>query len=149
MALKTTESFIDADRLTLQIKEYAAQCKLGRTVLDSLEFESREDFLTKEMVYKFSASLLSDKLVDDTYKKRYQYEVYSSWWQHFKHDYMPKWFISRYPVKKTRKSGYATIKFTRYAEYPKANVALQKNWRAYHVMLGGFERVVDTVEDYS
>lgn len=131
---------------TLQMREYASIMSIGKTTLESMHLDMREDVMTKELVQRLSASILSDKIVDDEYKARYRYSVYASWWQHFKHDKMPKWFVKRYPVVKERKSGYVTVKFERYAEYPKANVALQQNRNFYEVHLGGFERIVDRVE---
>lgn len=136
---------IETERRTLALREYASSLKLGRTLVDSLNFDNQEDFLTKELVSRLSVSVLSDHIVDDTYKARYRYSVYASWWQHLKADHAPKWFVKRFPVVKTQKSGYVTVKFDRYAEYPKANVALQSNRQFYEVHLGGFERIYDTV----
>ena len=32
-------------------------------------------------------------------KDKKEVEFYSSWWQQFKSECMPKWFIKRYPIK--------------------------------------------------
>ena len=140
------EATVTMQQKTLQMREYASMMSIGKTTLESMQLDMREDAMTKDLVQRLSVSILSDKIVDDTYKARYRYTVYASWWQHFKHDKMPKWFVKRYPVVKDRKSGYVTVKFERYAEYPKANIALQQNRNFYEVHLGGFERIIDRVE---
>lgn len=133
---------------TLELQQYATVVNLGQTAAQSLSVEYGEDFATRSILERISLSILRDKIVDDSYKARYRYKVYTSWWQHFKADYMPKWFVKRYPVQQTQKSGYVTVKFTRYAEYPKANIALQKDRKFFEVQLGGTEVIKDTVEQY-
>lgn len=136
---------IEIKRHELQLREYAAVVKLGRTTADSLRYERSSDVITKDLIERMTMSVLSDKIADDSYEARYRYAVYASWWEHFKHDRMPTWFKKRFPVVVRQKSGYVTVKFTRYAEYPKANVALQSNRHVYINTLGGFERITDEV----
>ena len=97
------------------------------------------------MLERISMQILSDKIVDDSYDAKYSYEIYKSWWQHFKHDYMPEWFTDKYPVDKKTVTDTVTVKFTRYAEYPKANVRVRGSEAVFY-RLGNFERIVDTVE---
>jgi len=137
--------YIETQKRILAMREYAMAIQIGRTSAESLNFERSEDFITKQLIERLSVDVLSDHIVDDSYKARYRYTVYSSWWQHLKHDHAPRWFIKRFPVVKERKSGYVNVKFDRYAEYPKANIALQNNMQFFEVNLGGFERLYDTV----
>jgi hypothetical protein len=142
-----TES-IEMKHITLAMREYAAMQGIGRTTLETMNIERSTEYATKQLVQRVSMQVLSDKLVDDDYKARYRYSVYKSAWQHFKADYMPVWFRKRYPVVLAQKSGYVTVKFTRHAEYPKANVALRES-NSYEVMLGGYHRIVDSVTQTS
>ncbi len=48
----------------------------------------------------------------------------SSWWQHFKKDIAPKWFIERFPIKDTRHTRKVTVKMA--AAYPRLPVAFPK-----------------------
>lgn len=134
--------------ITLQMREYAAMQGLGRTTLETMNIERSTEYATQQLIQRVTMQVLSEKLVDDTYKARYRYNVYKSAWQHFKADYMPTWFKKRYPIVLAQKSGHVTVKFTRYAEYPKANVALRDS-NAYSIMLGDCHRIVDSVEQTS
>lgn len=144
-AWEPNPAIIEMKQRTLELRRYAAQVGIGRTTLESMEMEKSEDILTRNILYRVELDVLSDKIADDKYKARYSYKVYASPWQHFKALYMPKWFVSRYPVKKQSKSGNVQVRFTRYATYPKANIALQRDKRFYEVMLGGYEAIHDNV----
>lgn len=139
-------SLIQMKHRTLELQEYASLVDLGTTAIQSMRVERSEDIATRHLIERISMSILRDKIADDSYKARYRYSVYDSWWQHFKADVMPAWFVKRYPAKKTQKSGYVTVSFTRYAEYPKANIPIQSDKRMYEIMLGGTEIIKDFVQ---
>jgi len=52
------------------------------------------------------------------------FPVYRSWWQHFKGEVFPDWLRKRFPPQFNYvvKTGTKTVKFRKYATYPKANV---------------------------
>lgn len=135
---------IDSKRIALEICRYGAMEAIGTTTLDSINFEAEEDFVAHRLVYRVTMDILSDKLVDDNYIHNYSYEVFSTPWQHFKALYAPGWFKKRYPTRTTTIHDKVKVNFTRYASYPKANVRIRKNQRAYE-LLGNFEVIQDTV----
>lgn len=139
------ETEVEFQKKTLELREYAAQFGIGRTSIDSLRFDGRRDFQSDSLIYRLGMDILSDKIAEDTQTAKYSYELYSTPWQMVKDWYMPDWFKAKFPVKKTTNYGTATVKLTRYATYPKANIALQRDKKFYEVMLGGHEAIHDTV----
>lgn len=67
---------------------------------------------------------LRHKLAEDTYTCHFYHPATP--WQHFKQEYLPKWFVKRYPV--VNKKYTRTVNFTRYATYPMADVKLPKTY---------------------
>lgn len=146
---KTTfnlEDTIAYEQRVLLLKRFAAMSSLGRTTLDSMNISASESPLFEGMLLKIEADMLTDKIAEDEYKASYSYKVYTSPWQFFKARYMPKWFVKLRPVKRDTKHGNVTVKLTRLATYPKANVALQRDKRFFEITLGGVEYIRDEVE---
>lgn len=136
---------IETQKKTLELRKYAAQLGIGHATLATMKLDMREDFVSQELIYRLELDVLADKIADDKYKAQYAYEVYRSPWQHFKDLYMPQWFKNRYPVQKNNIKDHVVVRFRRYAKYPKANIALQKDRRAFELLLGGFETIEDQV----
>ena len=49
-----------------------------------------------------------------------------NWWEHFKHDCLPTWLLSRFPVK--YKTSIADVRFSRAFEFPDAH---NPNWSPF------------------
>ena len=62
-------------------------------------------------IIKLENYIWAEKLVDHSVSHSH----YKSWWDHFKDDKMPKWFIKRFPIKSTT----ITHHFAQYAKFPK------------------------------
>lgn len=137
------------EKKTLTLKEYAAILQLGPTSASRLTVEDSQDgiaYQTNMQLRRIATSILSDRIVDDSYTATYTYNVYKSPWQHFKALYMPAWFKYQFPVQSETKSGEVEVKFDRFALYPKANVELQRDQRFFTTYLGGFETIHDEVK---
>jgi len=79
------------------------------------------------MLVEMYTSILSRKLVSDTYQTSKTIEVPATWSQHLKEAYAPQWILKRYPIKKRDIVVELSVQFTRYATYPKADVVVPKN----------------------
>lgn len=58
---------------------------------------------------------------------QYDYQKYTvgvrvpaTWWDHFRQDVIPKWFVKKYPIKYTRR--WRTVEFNHKALFPKCDV---------------------------
>ena len=120
--------------------------KLGETSKASLrvDVEPSIEYLGRKMMVSFD--VLANKIVEDKYPVYYRYRVPSSWWQMLKRDKLPRWFRRRYPVEFTDKTVKRTVHFTRYAEYPMANLAIPKDTHFFRANLGGVEVIRDAVD---
>ena len=74
----------------------------------------------KQMAVEFQTSLLARHQVGD--KQELVVRCPTSWWQHWKADKAPKWFLKRWPVRwHTHRQA---VSFTRYDTYPRADVPI-------------------------
>lgn len=136
---------VEYERKTLELRKYATIVGIGKTTADSLIMEESEDFLSRQILRRIEMDVLTDKIAEDTYKSEYSYWLYTSPWQWFKQLYMPLWFVNKFPAKQQQITKPIEVKFTRYATYPKANIAIQKDKHFFEIMLGGGEVLRDEV----
>lgn len=98
-----------------QMREYLPGAA-GSTL--KVEVESNIEYLADKIVAHWK-ELRREILVD-------QYEVTyfepSSAWQYWKHQHAPEWFKGHFPVINTEHT--KTVKFTRFAEYPMADIKI-------------------------
>ena len=109
---------------------------------------------TMKVEQEYSISMIGTKIIahwlepqQTIAEDRYKCYFYtpSTWWQHWKQDNAPAWFRNRYPVVKKRH--IRTIRFTRYATYPLANVAIERDTHLFITTLGGKEVIRDEVRE--
>ncbi len=137
---------LNQETIELEVRKIGTSMGIGRTTLESLKISVMpEEFMADRLMVGLQAYVMSHKLFGDKYTAGYNYKVYSSWWQHFKHDYTPLWFRRRYPIEYQDRGGVVEVVFDRYATYPKADIALRRNERFYNVQLGGLEVIQDEV----
>lgn len=132
------------NRITLERCRKGVAVNLGHTSLESLEFRTMRDMIIGNVV-EASFDVLRNKIHEDKTTVTFSYKVPSSWLQHLKKDKAPKWLKERYPVRYTTKTMKRTATFKRYAEYPKANVAIPKDGPFFVDTLGGLEVIRDEV----
>lgn len=122
---------------------------LGSTSLESMDFRVSEPVeLFGQKLYEAAFDVLSDKIAEDTYTTRFTWKTPKTAWQMLKKQHAPKWFTRRYPVQYEHHTYKRLVKFTRFAEYPKANIAIPKdNDRLFIQTLGGLEVIRDEVRD--
>jgi hypothetical protein len=119
--------------------------RVGASAIGSFEVHTWQDFIG-DKAFEFTADILAQKIVDDTYTFNIGYKVPASWWEHFKQDKMPSWFIKRYPVQYATGTATKKVKFTRYATYPMANIVIPKH-RNFIELLGTKEVLKDVVNE--
>lgn len=131
---------------TLELLRMGLSREIGRDTLDSMKLDLYEDgatFLRNSLIARLEYMILSDKIVDDKYRFVTSFNYPATWWQHFKRDKMPKWYVEKYPVKMQTVSKVRNVKFKRHATYPMSNLGINDDLR---YKLGGKEIIIDTVE---
>lgn len=149
--LQGTISALDSAN-EIRMEQFKVKClqSVGSTTRESINFDYSEDDILKEMLYKLEAYVLAQKIVDDNYTFTFTFDLeYASWWQHFKDSYAPMWFKERYPIKRKSHVEKRHVNFSRYATYPKANMAISRDSKFYKENLGGLEVIKDKVDPYA
>lgn len=137
---------VEMQRKLLELRRIGSMTRLGRTTLDSINIKQMEDTATRDMLLSLEAQVLSDKIAEDSYPVWHRWREPLNWFEHLKKDHAPKWFKKRWPVQYLDKKQKRVVKFTRWAQYPKANVALQRDRRFFEVTLGGHESIWDEIQ---
>lgn len=145
-------SFGKADPVSeviLKKLRYGFATTLGTTALESMRLNVRDtpDFLDRLLTATFD--VLGDTILEDRYITYFSWRVPKTWFQHLKEAHAPRWFLSRYPVAYEHKKAKRTVKFTRMAQYPKANVAIKKDTPLFIKTLGGLEVIKDSIEEFT
>lgn len=104
-----------------------------------VELQDRVEFLGSTMIVHWKQ--LANKLVGDEYTCTFY--APATWWQMFKQEAAPAWFRRWYPIRV--KPHRRTVKFTRYATYPQANMAIPQQDK-FRIILGP-EVIEDNVTD--
>ena len=113
-----------------QIKFDIGKCavsKLGAFSRDRIDYRVEESPEFSGLLHTLSTGILERKIMEDKYKVTFNYKYPSSWWEQLKLEKLPKWFISRYPVKYSYKTIKRTVNITRKATYPMADIVMPKN----------------------
>lgn len=135
-----------AEVILMEKLKISVSIALGRSMLDEMQLSSSFDCIIGAFVNKLQTYVTASKLADDKYSCYFYHKEYTSWWQHFKQDVMPKWFVRKFPVKTKTIKSKRTVKFTRYATYPMSNVILKKDNDLFY-KFGGVEVIKDIVEE--
>ena len=102
-------------RLMEQLK-VGHRLTLPRWVRSSARFDAVDD-AANHMILELQAYVLADKWVGQF--QEVSIDVPSSWWQMWKRDHAPAWFIRRYRVRFTTLT--TTFSLDRYQTYPDAS----------------------------
>lgn len=94
------------------------------TLRSSLELSSYIDCALQRMVYSLEAYVLAEEIDNRTKEVSFQVSIPKSWWQHFKRDVTPRWFVNLFPVRFTVIKKTKSVTFRKLATFPKANIAL-------------------------
>lgn len=100
---------------------------LGAFTVSRFRFDEQDhvEFINKLRI--FSADILERKLAEDKYPAYFHYKVPASWWQLFKREKAPHWFVKRFPVQWEDKQAKYTVNVTRKATYPMADIVVPDN----------------------
>jgi hypothetical protein len=75
---------------------------------------------------------LAHKLHEDKEAVYWSKKFPATWWQMWKQDKAPKWFVRRYPVEYKTHTYKRTVTFKRYATYPMANMKIDHNSEIFY-----------------
>lgn len=122
--------------------------QIGQTTINSLKLSEEYVPYIAGRIVKASFDVLADKIADDTYTTYFTWKTPKTAWQLYKKQHMPRWFKKRWPVQYEPHTYKRLVKFTRFAEYPRANIAIPKdNDKLFIQTLGGLEVIRDEVRD--
>lgn len=127
--------------LMLERCRVSMEYRLGKHMLRNLELREFQNPCTAidDLAIAFCSDVLSNKLCEDSYSVSDSQTLLfpKTPWQHFKNDYMPKWFIKKFPIKYLHKKVefHKTIKITRRETYPMCDMDIRNNPRL-RVQLG-------------
>ena len=135
----TEESDLIAVReVLLEKMKIAAGHTIGAATLRDMTVQVELEPIAHQLYVTLSTSVLTQKLCEDKYEVRDQknVEVPRNVWQMFKRDYMPKWFVERFPVsyRYIPVHFHKTIEITRRATYPQSNMVIEGHRELMKVM---------------
>jgi hypothetical protein len=87
-------------RIELDVMEQALKYRISRTDLMNVDLNIVTDHIgvaTIQMIKRIATEQLEEVTVTAVARVK----VPTSWWQHFKQDKMPAWFVKKFPVKYT------------------------------------------------
>src|ERR1700744_2788908 len=116
------------DPVIIDLKKVGVQHLMPAFVAQTAKYEVHA--VAETLAYELTAYVLSQHVAD--LRQEVTIDIPASWWQHFKRDRAPKWFVRRYPVKTAtmRKVFY----LDRFRTYPDANYALPQETFGKSVM---------------
>ncbi len=117
---------LEVKEQTFDVGTIAASLNIGAFSKDRLEI-SLEDTVNGFLIHAFT-NVLEHRLAEDSYRVTFSYKIPSSWWQQLKLERSPEWYKNKYPVKYNNKKIERTVKITRKATYPMADVVVPKNF---------------------
>lgn len=79
---------------------------LGEYAIDQMKFSHWTDHLANALVGCLETNLLESYKEEQRTENKHEISVPLTWWQHFKRDKMPKWFVDRWPVKYQKITSY-------------------------------------------
>lgn len=105
---------------TVQIRKAGVRRVVSPEVLNALRLTHTLDKVTGNMVVQLTTMVASDRLLSREQEAVAHFPANP--WQHFKQRFMPKWFVTRYPVRTS------DVTITTHVDvdgmYPKANVPI-------------------------
>jgi len=138
------EKTITQNKITLEKIRKGVAVQIGYTSLESMDFTMMEDMIRGKII-QASFDVLASKIHEDRTTVYFHYKTPLNWVEHLKKDKAPKWLLNRYPVKYRTHNIKRVAVFKRYAEYPKANIAIPKTSTVFIEALGGLEVIHDVV----
>lgn len=108
------------DRLVLDKAKYAAMARVSAEVLDTAQFATFVEPLTDDLVIRFTADVLSDRILTREYEATVRFP--SNPWQHAKDRFAPRWFRRRRPVRLADTTVVLRVDVD--ARYPNAQVPM-------------------------
>lgn len=95
----------------------------------NISLDQQWDMISNRMLMNIRTEIWAEVLGEETHEFKISYP--SSWWQMFKKQYAPDWFIKRFPIETTTMK--KEVEFKKYAKYPKLAKAMPecKDYRIY------------------
>lgn len=85
------------NELILERVKFGCTQFVGEDVLGNIKLDTYADMVSGQIVHSFRTYILSEKTKEEGVTNRFRYPKNS--WEHFKYEFAPKWFLSRWPVR--------------------------------------------------
>lgn len=115
------------DTITLNLRKLAIQHRISGQLLDDLRLDARQDALNytaEQMVLALATRVQTHNLPPDqiTETRSHTTTQPATWWQHWKQDHAPQWWLRRWPVRETATEHtlVVTVNLRRFHVYPDA-----------------------------
>lgn len=91
--------------------------RISKEMISSMHIGALENLLANEFVFFLESKILGQR---DRQSYEVGFDIPKNWWEHFKQDNLPQWYVNRYPVKTKRVT--RTITFTHCKLFPDREV---------------------------
>lgn len=92
------ERIFKHDEYVLKKERYHSS---GLLYLEALDAEFTAQYMVDALTESLCVRVIKDIYATTTRTVTHSLEQYASPWEHFKAVYMPKWFVDKFPIKKT------------------------------------------------
>lgn len=100
--------------------------RISKEMVNSMKIGALENLLANEFVFFLESKILGQR---DRQSYEVGFDIPKNWWEHFKQDTLPQWYVNRYPIKTKRVT--RTITFTHCKLFPDREVP-KKGRVAFH-----------------
>ena len=118
------------EEVLLEKLRVASMTAVNRLMLEDFSVDVMADILTDQLAVRLEKEVLGETLGRQTYTIT-QYHP-RSWWQMFKDEHMPSWFIRKFPIKLTPHE--TTIRWTDIATFPFSSIKCPPDARGVAVV---------------
>jgi hypothetical protein len=112
-----TYNELSLEKIPIALDEY-----VSREQMLNFEIEKVADDVYDYIIYKFKGFLMGEKLREE--KKNWKVSYPATWWQMFREQYFPKWWVAKFPIRYIIKKRNVTFKV--YELYPKLPIVIPK-----------------------
>jgi len=108
-------------------------------MIQNLSVDQRIDRITNGFLYHFKWDILADKCFEKDIQVCFKSPL--NWWEHFKEQHAPNWFIKKWPVR--YKTHFKWVKIQNYRTFPHANIAIEKTLgQSYILQIYSIEDII-------
>lgn len=105
------------DTIDLTAHQVGAQLRVPMG-LQRIRWEKHEDPTMGDLCYQLTAYVMSEKVHEGEYTKSFTFNFPTDWWQMWKGEHAPKWFVKRWPIAMDTVTKTVTVNVEHWVGYP-------------------------------